>query len=202
VAIAACRARRARRACIARRLVAGASDAVADLSWEALDRAPDWLTLPDDALRDFLRRVGASMYAPALRMWIDGARLAAARDLLGAEVLAALLARPDTGSIDEESSELPPIDGAAAIAPVWRLVGAGVALASLPQDTLRQAAAAALAPAADTTVSPDRAGTIVAQAQALVAGGAAPPTAQAPCAGPGASAHGKRRETSSEEAAA
>src|SRR5207244_226909 len=71
--------RRARRAMIAHRLMAKAADAAAVLDWETLDRAPGWLGLPEGALALCARRIGAVLCAPALRLWIDGPRIAAAR---------------------------------------------------------------------------------------------------------------------------
>src|SRR5688572_11539352 len=70
-------AQRERRAAIAQRLIDLAPSAVDDIGWDALDQAPDWLALPDAAFLILQARLGALLHLPAMRLWIDGPRLAA-----------------------------------------------------------------------------------------------------------------------------
>lgn len=158
---------RARRARLAHSLVARAPEAVADLDWDALDRAPDWLALDDVALAAVQCQVGAMLCARSLRLWIDGPRLAAARDLLGEPFLAALLAQPDTASIPLGLVNVPRIDSAAQVGPALQSAGASVLLAALPHGPLRQAAAVAFAPTGASAMSHELAASVVERAVAL-----------------------------------
>jgi hypothetical protein len=160
-------ARRAQRAGVARRLVAHAADAAAALDWDTLDQAPAWLALDDAGLAALQSRIGALRYADAVRLWIDGPRLAAARALLGAAGLDALLTQPADLSIPGGLSDLPPIASAAQVGPAWQAVGAAVLLASLPRGPLRKAATAALAPATASTMLQELAASLVTRACAL-----------------------------------
>lgn len=158
---------RARRARIASLLVARAHEAVAALDWEALDRAPDWLALGDVELAALQRRIGAVLYARAIRLWIDGPRLAAARDLLGAKFLAALLGQPDAASIPLGLVGAPGIASAAEVASALQSAGASVLLAAMPHGALRNAAAEVLAPVTASAMSHELAESLIAQAAAL-----------------------------------
>jgi len=168
------RERRAVRAAAARRLLAAAPDCAAALDWDALAEAPHWLALPQPALARFARRVGAVLCAPAVKLWIDGPRIAAARAALGDDFLQALLDEADVPVVDaggrarQESAERLPA--------LLQAGGAGVLLASLPHGPLRRAAAAVLGPAVELALTPALAHTLVARTQALAAaGGAAHP---------------------------
>lgn len=158
---------RRHRAAVARRLIGRAPDAVAGLDWDACDRAPAWLALDDDDLASFQCRVGAVLCARALRLWIDGPRLAAARAILGDGFLAQLLAQPDSASIPLGLVGAPRIDHAAQVGPALQAAGASVLLASLAHGPLRQAVGVMLAPAAPSTMTHELADTLVARAQAL-----------------------------------
>ncbi len=162
---------RAHRAAVARCLIERAPDAVAALDWEACERAPAWLALGDDELATFQCRVGAVLCARALRLWIDGPRLAAARAILGERFLAQLLAQPDSVSIPLGLIGAPRIDSAAQVAPALQSAGASVLLASLAHGPLRQAVGVMLAPAAPSTMTHELADTLVARAHALGQGG-------------------------------
>jgi hypothetical protein len=165
--------RRRQRAAIAQRLVPKAPEAMAALDWDTLARAPAWLALPPAALASFECQVGAVLCARALQLWIDGARLAAARAALGEGFLAALLALPEEASISPALVACPQIDVAAHVVPLLQASGSSVLLASLPHGALRHAACAALAPAQPSTMAPELAQTLVARAQALAAYGPA-----------------------------
>jgi hypothetical protein len=158
-------ARRRHRAAVARR-VAG-HEAAAALEWDALDRAPGWLALPDPEFATFQRRVGAVLQGRALRLWIDGPRIAAARAALGAPFLAKLLAQPDSVSIPVGLVSVPPIDRAEQVAPMLHAAGAAVLLASLPHGPLRRAAAEALAPATASPMAHELAAALVERARML-----------------------------------
>lgn len=143
-ALAVVRERRERRHALATRFLARAADHVAPLDWDALDAAPAWLSLPDAALGTFCCKVGAVHAAPALRLWIDGARIAAARTALGEEFLQAVLANAPTAL--HAVPALPQFTSAATIRKDLTTAGAGVLLASLPPGPLRAAAVATFAP--------------------------------------------------------
>jgi hypothetical protein len=166
----ALRARRAVRAAAARRLLGAAPDCAGTLDWDTLAQSPHWLALPEAALARFARRLGAVLCAPAVKLWIDGPRIAAARAALGDAFLQALLAEPDVPAIDaggrarQESAERLP--------GLLQAGGAGVLLASLPAGPLRRAAAALLGPAVDLALTPALAHTLIARTQALAAGAA------------------------------
>ncbi|MEP7280391.1 MAG: hypothetical protein ABI696_00320 [Rubrivivax sp.] len=159
-------ARRAHRAALARRLVVCAPEACAALDWDALDRAPDWLALTDAEREALQCRIGALLYGRAVRLWIDGPRLAAARTVLGDTFLEALLTQPDEQSIPTALADVPTIVTAAQVAPTWQTVGASVLLASLAPGPLRQAAKAVLGPVAPSAMAHECAVSLVARAVA------------------------------------
>lgn len=162
-------AARARRAAVARRLVAGAPEAVAALGWDELDTAPDWLALPEPAFTRLQCRAGALMCARTIRLWIDGARLAAARLQVGDTFLNRLVAEPDATPVPLGTAA-PPMERAADIAPALKAAGAAVLLVSLPHGPLREAVGTALAPVAPTMLTADVAQRLLERADA----GAAP----------------------------
>ncbi|HEX6707426.1 MAG TPA: hypothetical protein VF169_21895 [Albitalea sp.] len=156
--------RRRRRAAIARRLLAGSAQAAAALDWDTLDRAPAWLGWSDDALAIFQCRIGAVLCAPVLRLWIDGARLGAARDALGESFLHALLAQHDGPSLRDAA---PRVDAAERVAPALQAAGASVLLATLPESPLRRCAGAALGSATPLAIAPELARELVTRAATL-----------------------------------
>lgn len=164
--IAASNTRR-HRAAVAERLAG--HEAAAALDWDTLDRAPAWLALADAEFAAFQRRVGAVLQARALRLWIDGPRIAAARAALGAPFLARLLAQPDSVSIPVGLVGLPPIERAQQVAPLLQAAGAGVLLASLPHGPLRRAVTEALAPASASPMAHELAAALVERAGMLEA---------------------------------
>ncbi|MEO7244759.1 MAG: hypothetical protein ABIX12_06395 [Rubrivivax sp.] len=159
-------ARRAHRAALARRLVSCAPEACAALDWDALGRAPDWLALTESERDGLQSRIGALLYARAVRLWIDGPRLDAARTVLGDTFLETLLTQPDEQSIPTALADVPPIATAAHVAPTWQTVGASVLLASLAPGPLRQAAKALLGPVAPSAMAHEFAVSLVARAVA------------------------------------
>lgn len=157
---------RRRRAAVARRLLAAAPEAAAALDWDTLDAAPTWLSLPDTELMVLARQVGAILCAASIRLWIDGARIGAARAALGAPFLQALQALPDAQLLPRNVAPCPRIDTAEQVAPMLRTSGLGVLLASLPSGPLRRAATAVLGSTA-STMAPALAQSLVARAQTL-----------------------------------
>lgn len=156
------RVRRRNRAAVAARLIARAPEKVAAVEWEMLDRAPEWLALPDAALGSFCARVGAVQLAPTMRLWIDGARIAAARAAIGDAYLQAVLAdAPNTPHAVQ-----PPIP-AADVRRALTAAGAGVLIAAFPPGPMREAVGATFAPIEAAPMVPDLAQAIVARAQTL-----------------------------------
>jgi len=172
--------RRRHRATIARRLLAAAPHAAAGLDWDTLDAAPAWLALGDAELMVLARQVGAVLCASSIRLWIDGARIGAARTALGASFLQALQTLPDTQVLPRNVAPCPRIDSAEQVAPMLRTSGVGVLLASLPGGPLRRAAVATLGSTA-SAMAPALAQALVARAQSL--------TARTPPRTPGPVAH-------------
>ncbi len=140
--------RRAHRAAVAQTLWQAAPAAARAVGWRALDEAPAWLALPDAPRALLARRVGAVLAAPALRLWIAAAPLAAARSALGGEWFDALLARADWPAWPAGVPALPPAQAGSDVAELLRQAGASVLAASLPHGALRHAASACLAPLA------------------------------------------------------
>ncbi|HXB14766.1 MAG TPA: hypothetical protein VNV44_03385 [Solirubrobacteraceae bacterium] len=134
--------RHRRRAAIATRLLEAAPDAAAALDWDALDRGPAWLAVPDTELALEQRRIGATLNTAAIRLWIDRRRLAAARTAVGEAFLRALLADPAAPDVAPHIVVAP--DGGSDIAEWLRQAGAAVQAAAISDSPLGQAAAIAL----------------------------------------------------------
>lgn len=158
---------RQHRAAVAARLLAGAPQAAATLDWAALDAAPAWLALDDESLISFQCRVGAVLCSRALRLWIDGSRLAAAQAVLGAPFLHSLLGEPEDASIPLDPQACPQIHAPAQVAPVLRIAGVSVLLATLPEGPLCEAARASFAPITPSTLPSALARRLVARAESL-----------------------------------
>jgi hypothetical protein len=159
--------RRRQRAAIAQRLRQHAADAVGTLDWDALDAAPTWLALSDDALTRLECQVGAMLCAPSLRLWIDGARLNAARAAVGAPFLQALRALPSTQILPSNVAPSPRIDHADQVAPQLRAAGASVLLASMLPGPLRLVVGTALAPATPAQMAAPLAQSLIARVLSL-----------------------------------
>jgi len=160
------RSRRHRRAAVARKLIAAAPDIAPALDWDALDAAPAWLTMADAELMTLARQVGAVLCASTMRLWIDGARLHAARAAVGAPYLQALLAVPEAQLLPRNVAPCPRIDSAEQVAPMLRTSGLAVLIASLPSGGLRRAAVAMLGTTA-SSMAQVLAQSLVSRAQAL-----------------------------------
>ena len=158
---------RLRRAAVAERLLSSAPEAAAALDWDALDRAPAWLALPDPAFAAFQCRVGAVLCGRSLRMWIDRGRIDAAQAVLGATFLRALLAEGNSASAPSGLPACPDIDTPARVQPVLQAAGASVLLAALPGGDLRDAVGMLLAPATAARIAPALARALVAHAESL-----------------------------------
>jgi len=185
---------RERRAAIAQRLVDLAPAAVDAIDWDALDHAPDWLALPDAAFLILQARLGALLHLPAMRLWIDGPRLAATRVLLGEAVLDDLLSHPESAMPDAGprprlgpaaaaggaplSSERPgdgcfgltpcvPIESAAQVGPSLRAAGVSVLLAALLPGAVREALCRGLAPVQPARMARELAETLIVRARML-----------------------------------
>jgi len=142
--------RRHHRAAVARRVVEKAPAVAAELDWGQLALAPQWLALNESGLGTFARRVGAVLCAPAVRLWIDRPRIAAARAALGDGFLHALLADRDVPALDAGGQ--PRLDSAERVPTLLQATGSGVLLASLPMGALRRAASDVLGPAVDLAI--------------------------------------------------
>jgi hypothetical protein len=161
------RERRHRRAAMAARLLQSGVEDLAAIDWDALDAAPAWLALPAAELATLQRQVGALVYAAQIRLWIDGARLAAARAALGEPYLDALLAQPDLHAFPADAGAHPPAATADKVPVRLQVAGAAVMLASLPQGALRRVVSAAMAPTAAAAMVSDQAQSLIARAQTL-----------------------------------
>lgn len=158
---------RRRRTTLAARLIHQAPALAAALDWDTLDSAPAWLSLPDDQLAALQCRIGALLHMRAMQLWIDGARLGAARTALGEPFLSGLLAQPEAAAVPTGCLNLPCIDTAMQVAPLLRATGASVLLASLRPGPLHSAAAALLAPATTAEMHAELAQTLIARAAPL-----------------------------------
>jgi hypothetical protein len=161
--------KRSHRAAVAQRLLAKAPEAVATLEWDAFDSAPGWLALSETEFALLQRQIGAMLCAPALRLWIDGPRLAAARTALGESFLQALLAQPAAPANPVDLAACPRIDVAGQVGALLQIAGASVMVAALPQGPLRRATSAALAPATASPIGQELARSMVQRAQNLAA---------------------------------
>jgi len=174
------RERRRRRAAVASRLLGSGADAISAIDWEMLDGAPAWLGLPDARLATLQRQIGALLYAAEIRLWIDGARLSAARAALGEAFMQALLAQRDPHAFPAETGTRPRIEKVEHVATHLQVAGASVLLASMPQGPLRRAVSAAMAPTVALPLACEVAQSLVARAQSLAAQGGASPLAMPP----------------------
>lgn len=173
------RERRRRRAAVASRIVSSGADASA-LDWAMLESAPAWLALPDARLATLQRQIGALVYANEIRLWIDGARIGAARQTLGEAFFNALLAQRDLAAFAVEGGARRKINTADDVAPQLQVAGAAVLLASLPYGPLRAAVIAAMAPTAPADILTELAQSLIARAHALAAPAASTPLSGAP----------------------
>jgi hypothetical protein len=174
------RERRRRRAAVARRLLASGADAISAIDWDTLETAPEWLALPDAKLATLQRQIGALLYAAEMRLWIDGARLGAARTTLGDSFMQALLAQRDLATFPADTVTRPRIDSAEKVPTHLQVVGAAILLASLAQGALRRAVTSIMAPTAAAQMAPEMAQSLMARAQTLAAQNGASPLAGAP----------------------
>jgi len=147
-----------------------------------LEKAPAWLALPEAKLATLQRQIGALLYAAEIRLWIDGARIAAARAALGESFMQALLMQRDLLAFPQDPAARPRIDAAEKVATHLQVIGAAVLLASMPQGPLRRVVTAAMAPTAAAAMAPEMAQSFVARAQSLAAQSVASPLAGAPSA--------------------
>ena len=160
------RERRERRAALAQRLIDLAPRAVEAIDWDALDQAPDWLGLPEASLLILQARLGALLHLPAMRLWIDGPRLAATRALLGEAVLDELLSHVEPAP-PVAATPPAPIESAAQVGPSLRAAGVSVLLAALPPGALRDALARGLAPVRPAPLSCQQADALIVRARRM-----------------------------------
>lgn len=159
---------------LALRLMRSAPRATPQLSWQALETAPEWLARPEPELRQLQMQVGAVFCAPALRRWICRTRVQALLQALGPSFVQALLQEPDRARDASLPAELPdwplsepsPQDPAA-VAELLRSCGAAVLIGTLPHGALRHAASQALAPLAELMMPAAHAQALLQRAQAL-----------------------------------
>jgi hypothetical protein len=157
---------RDRRAAIARRLLDLAPGAVDAIDWDTLDRAPDWLALPDASFLILQARLGALLHLPAMRLWIDGPRLAATRVLLGEAVLDDLMSHPES-AMPFGLTPCARIESATQVGPALRASGVSVLLAALPRGALRDALCRGLAPVEPSRMTPELAETLIVRARLM-----------------------------------
>lgn len=139
--------RHRRRGAIAARLLDAAPDAAAALDWDALDRGPAWLAVPDTELALEQRRIGAVLHTAAIRLLIDRRKLAAARTAVGDAFLRALFA--DSAGPDVARQATIGVDRVSDVAEWLRQAGAAVQAAAICDGPLGHAAAIALCGRAD-----------------------------------------------------
>jgi hypothetical protein len=157
---------RERRAAVAQRLLDLAPRDVDAIDWDTLDRAPDWLALPDASFLILQARLGALLHLPAMRLWIDGPRLAATRVLLGEAVLDDLMAHPES-AMPFGLTPCARIESAAQVGPALRAAGVSVLLAALPRGPLREALCRGLAPVEPSRMTPELAETLIVRARLM-----------------------------------
>jgi hypothetical protein len=157
---------RERRAAIAQRLLDLAPAAVEAIDWDTLDRAPDWLALPDASFLILQARLGALLHLPAMRLWIDGPRLAATRVLLGEAVLDDLMSHPES-AMPFGLTPCARIESATQVGPALRATGVSVLLAALPRGPLRDALCRGLAPVEPSRMTPELAETLIVRARLM-----------------------------------
>ena len=159
-------AQRERRAAIAQRLIDLAPRDVEAIDWDALDAAPDWLALPDASFLILQARLGALLHLPAMRLWIDGPRLAATRVLLGEAVLDDLMSHPES-AMPFGLTPCARIESATQVGPALRATGVSVLLAALPRGPLRDALCRGLAPVEPSRMTPELAETLIVRARLM-----------------------------------
>jgi hypothetical protein len=157
---------RERRAAVAQRLLDLAPAAVDAIDWDTLDRAPDWLALPDASFLILQARLGALLHLPAMRLWIDGPRLAATRVLLGEAVLDDLMSHPES-AMPFGLTQCVRIESATQVGPALRASGVSVLLAALPRGPLRDALCRGLAPVEPSRMTPELAETLILRARLM-----------------------------------
>ena len=174
------RERRRRRSAIAARLLGSGAEAISAIDWETLETAPAWLALPDTKLATLQRQIGALLYVAEIRLWIDGARLTAARTVLGETFMQTLLAQRDLFAFPQDIGTRPRIDTAEHVPTHLQVAGASVLLASIPKGALRRVVSAAMAPTAALPMACEMAQSLITRAQSLAAQGATAPLSTAP----------------------
>jgi hypothetical protein len=175
VSMAEARERRRRRAAVAQRLAAGPVEPAGDVDWDTLDAAPGWLALPEAQLATVMRQVGAIVCAPQMRLWIDGARLAAAREALGEAFLRALAAQRDLPALPRELAPQVSIDTAQDVVRGLQAAGTAVLLATLRSFALRRAASAVLGDITPAPMAAELALSLIQRAHTLARHSAAAP---------------------------
>lgn len=160
--------RRRQRAAVATNVITIAPDTAAVVEWSDLDAAPAWLGLPSDDLFRLQRQIGALLYASQIQLWIDNARLAAARTAVGEAFLQALLQQRDLDTFARTPLKLAQIDTADQVRAMLQAAGAIVTLATLPAGTLRRALAPKLDPGSTaSSLSAELAQSLAARALAI-----------------------------------
>lgn len=171
------RERRRRRAAVARRLLAVNNEALAEVDWDTLDTAPGWLALPDAQMQPLMRQIGAVVCAAQIRLWIDGARIGAAREALGDTFLRALAAQRDLPSLPREMAPQTPIETAQDVAAGLQAAGTSILLAAVRSFALRRAASAAFGGVTPASMAVELALSLIQRAHALAVQCNAAPTA-------------------------
>jgi len=137
------RERRARRAAVALNLVSNsAGQELQPPSWQQLSDLPDWCLWSDAPRAQLVRVAGALFAAPGMRLWIDAARLQAARALIGERLFDAVMSSPAL------PAQAPSVPSSGDLARLLDTAGRAVLLGSLGAAWMRSFVAPRL-PAAD-----------------------------------------------------
>ncbi|MEW6704696.1 MAG: hypothetical protein AB1430_07590 [Pseudomonadota bacterium] len=135
----ALRERRAHRSEVARSLAATAW--AHPVPWAQLGELPEWCLWPDEQRARLVRVAGALFAAPGMRLWIDAARLRAARSLVGERLFDRVMQSPAL------PAQAPGVPDRGDLARLLDTAGRSVLLGSLTPAWMRSFAAPRLPPA-------------------------------------------------------
>ncbi len=132
------------------------------LDWALLLEVPEWCDWPPSRREHLVLIAGALFAAPAMRLWIEARRIAAARSIIGADAFDRVMAHE---SLPHAAPELPAEEDIRAL---LQAAGAGVLLGGLSHDGLRNSLAPLL-PTSAGALPHTVAAALTADALALVA---------------------------------
>lgn len=138
------RSRRTQAAGLLATLKPAADESVQPLDWALLLEVPEWCHWPSSRREYLVLIAGALFAAPAMRLWIEARRIAAAKSVIGADAFDKVMAHE---SLPHAAPQLPAGED---IRELLQAAGAGVLLGSLSHDGLRNGLAALLPPPVGT----------------------------------------------------